>query len=116
MNNTVNDIPTVYVVLIEILLYVYLSYSIYVIAQKTGHEDKAWMAWVPVVNTFLLIEIADKPLWWFFLLLIPIVNIVIGVIIWMKVAEARNKPNWWGILMLVPFVNFIVPGYLAFTD
>jgi uncharacterized membrane protein YoaK (UPF0700 family) len=62
------------------------------------------------------LNIAKKPLWWFILLLIPLVNIVIGIIVWMAIAEARGKPNWWGILMIVPLVNFIVPGYLAWSD
>jgi len=102
--------------IISIIVYFYFSYSLYVIAQKTGHESNAWMAWVPVINTFLMLQIAGKPMWWFILLLIPIVNIVILIIVWMKIAEARNKPDWWGLLLLVPFVNFIVPGYLAFAD
>jgi magnesium-transporting ATPase (P-type) len=102
--------------IISIVVYIYYAYSLYVIAQKTGHEDNAWMAWIPIINIFLMLKIANEPMWWFILMLIPIVNIVIGIIIWMKIAEARNKPNWWGILLLVPFVNLIVPGYLAFSD
>ena len=47
---------------------------------------------------------------------IPIVNIIISIIVWMAVAEARGKPNWIGILMIVPFVNIIIPGYLAFSQ
>ncbi len=102
--------------LISIGVYIYLAYSLYVIAQKTGHEDNAWMAWVPIINVFLMLQIANEPMWWFILVLIPIVNIVIMIIVWMKIAEARNKPSWWGILLIVPFVNLIVPGYLAFAD
>jgi len=63
-----------------------------------------------------MLNIAKKPLWWILLLFIPLVNFVIGVIVWMGVAEARGKPNWWGILMIVPVANFIVPGYLAWSD
>ena len=47
---------------------------------------------------------------------IPLVNIVIFIIVWMGIAEARNKPGWWGILMLVPVVSLVVPGYLAWSD
>ncbi len=102
--------------IISIVAYIYYAYSLYVIAQKTGHEDNAWIAWIPIINIFLMLRITNEPMWWFILMLIPIVNVVIGIIIWMKIAEARNKPNWWGILLLVPFVNLIVPGYLAFSD
>ncbi len=103
-------------ILISLITYLYFSYSLYVIAQKSGHSDNAWFAWIPIINAFLMLQIAGEPGWWFILLLIPIVNIVIGVIVWMKIAEVRGKPNWWGILILVPFVNLIVPGYLAFSD
>jgi hypothetical protein len=60
--------------------------------------------------------IAKKPLWWIILCLIPLVNIIIFIIVWMAIAEARGKPNWWGILLIVPVVGIIVPGYLAFSD
>ncbi len=46
---------------------------------------------------------------------IPLINIVLLLLIWMGVAEARGKPAWVGILMLVPGVNLIVVGYLAFS-
>jgi hypothetical protein len=58
----------------------------------------------------------DSCLWWFILFLIPLVNIVIAVIVWMGIAEARHQPNWWGILTIVPIANLIVPGYLAWAD
>jgi predicted Na+-dependent transporter len=44
------------------------------------------------------------------------VNIVILIIVWMAIAEARSKPSWWGILVIVPVVNLIVFGYLAWAD
>ena len=47
---------------------------------------------------------------------IPLVNIVIAVIVWMGIVEARGKPSWLGILMLIPVVNIIIPGFLAFTE
>lgn len=95
--------------------YVYTSLALQTIAQKTNTENP-WLAWIPIINIVLMLNIAKKPVWWILLLLIPVVNIVIAVIIWMAIAEARNKPNWWGILAIVPFVNLIVPGYLAWSD
>jgi hypothetical protein len=97
------------------VLYVYLALAVQTIAKKTNTEN-AWLAWIPIANIILLLNIAKKPLWWFLLCLIPLVNIVISIIIWMAVAEARGKPNWWGILLIVPVVNLIVPGYLAWAD
>lgn len=96
-------------------MYVYVALAIYTIAQKTNTEN-AWLAWIPILNILLILNIAKKPLWWLVLFLIPLVNIVIAVLVWMGVAEARNKPGWWGILMIVPVVGLIVPGYLAWSD
>lgn len=102
-------------ILIWIVIYVYFSYSFMVIANKTG-TDGAWMAWVPIVQIYLLCKVGGKPGWWLILFFIPLVNIVFSIIVFMAVAEARGKPSWIGILMIVPFVNFIIPGYLAFTE
>lgn len=95
--------------------YVYFALAIQTIADKTATPN-SWLAWIPIANAFLMLGIAKKPMWWFILCLIPLVNIVIAVIIWMAIAEARQKPNWWGILTIVPVANLIVPGYLAWAD
>jgi hypothetical protein len=101
--------------LIALALYVYTALALMTIAKKTNTPN-GWLAWIPIANVFLMLNIAKKPLWWFILCLIPLVNIVIFIIVWMAIAEARGKPSWWGILMIVPFVNLIVPGYLAWSD
>ena len=98
-----------------LVLCVYLALSLQVLAKKTN-TPRSWLAWIPIANLFLMLQIAQKPLWWFILLLIPIVNIVMGIIVWMKIAERREKPNWLGILMIVPVAGLAVPGYLAFSD
>jgi hypothetical protein len=97
------------------VLYVYMALALSTIAKKTNTENP-WLAWIPIVNIVLMLNIAKKPIWWIILCFVPLVNIVILIIVWMAIAEARGKPNWWGILMIVPFVNLIVPGYLAWAD
>ena len=101
--------------LFVLAMYVYCALAVQTIAQKTNTENP-WLAWIPIVNIILLLNIAKKPIWWIVLFLIPLVNIIIGVIVWMAVAEERKKPNWRGILIIVPFVGLIVPGYLAWSD
>ena len=98
-----------------LIVYVYFAICLMMIANKTSTSN-AWFAWIPILNVFLMLMIAKKPLWWFILLLIPFVNIVIGIIVWMAIAEARGKPSWLGILMIIPFVNLVIPGILAFTE
>jgi hypothetical protein len=95
--------------------YVYMALAMQTIAQKTNTAN-GWMAWVPIANLILMLNIAKKPIWWIILMLIPIVNIIVVILVWMGVAEARGKPSWWGILIVVPVVNLIVPAYLAWSD
>lgn len=97
------------------VFYVYLALALQTIATKTNTENP-WLAWIPIVNIILMLNIAKKPIWWFILFFIPLVSIVMAIIVWMGIAEARNKPNWWGILLIVPVVGLIVPGYLAWSD
>lgn len=101
--------------ILMVVFYVYMALALQTIAKKTNTEN-AWFAWIPILNVFLMLMIAKKPLWWFILLLIPFVNIVISIIVWMAMAEARGKPSWIGILMLIPVLNIIIPGYLAWSQ
>lgn len=96
-------------------MYVYFALALSTIATKT-HTENAWLAWIPIANIVLMLNIAKKPIWWIILFFVPLVSIVIAIIVFMAIAEARGKPSWWGILMIVPVVNFIVPGYLAWAD
>jgi hypothetical protein len=96
-------------------LYIYIAIALQTIATKTATAN-GWLAWIPIANIFLMLNVAKKPVWWFILFLVPLVNIIMAVMVWMGIAEARRKPNWWGILMIVPAVNLVVPGYLAWSD
>ena len=102
-------------VMIGAAVYIYMALALQTIARKTNTKND-WLAWIPIANIILHLEIARKPLWWLLLLVIPLVNLVISIVVWVGVAEARGKPSWWGLLMIVPGINLIVPGYLAWAD
>jgi len=103
------------VFVIGLALYAYIALAVQTIANKT-HTENSWMAWIPIINMVLLLNVAKKPIWWILLFFIPLVSLVMAIIVWMAVAEARGKPSWWGILLIVPLVGLIVPGYLAWAD
>lgn len=98
-----------------VAVYVYMALALQTIADKTKTEN-SWLAWIPIANLILLLNIAKKPVWWIVLFLVPVVNIVIAIMVWMAAAEARGKPSWWGVLMIVPIANLIMPGMLAWSD
>lgn len=98
-----------------VAIYVYMALALVTIAKKTNTPNAVW-GWIPILNLILMLNIAKKPIWWIILCLIPFVNIIIFIIIWMAIAEARQKPSWWGIMLIIPVMNLIMPGYLAWAD
>ena len=96
-------------------VYCYFSFCQMKMAQKIGLSDCAWWAWIPIVGMFLLFKMASKPWWWFFLCLVPLVNIVVFAVLWYEAAKACNVPPIWGILVLVPVLNLIALGVMAFS-
>jgi len=95
--------------------YVWMALTLYIIANRTNTPN-SWLAWIPIANLYLMCKEAGKSGWWTILFFIPLLNIVIGIIVWMEIAKACNKPSWLGILMIIPFVNLVIPGILAFAE
>lgn len=97
--------------IIPLAIYLFWSYCIVLIAQKSGVEN-AWMGWIPIVQFIPLLTVAHKPVWWIVLLMIPIVSIVILIIVLMEVAQERGKPAWMGILtaFFPPLIALIAFG------
>jgi hypothetical protein len=92
--------------------YVYFAVTLSIIARKTATPDR-WMAWIPILNVALMCRVGRKPVWWIILLLIPLVNLIVAVILWMAIAQARGKSAALGILALIPVLNFFLPLLLA---
>lgn len=55
-------------VILWLAIYVYIALALQTIAKKTGTAN-GWMAWIPVLNFILMIQIASKPIWWIILIL-----------------------------------------------
>lgn len=101
-------------VFIAIAVYVYFSLCLFFIAKKLG-VPAAWTAWIPIVQTWTFVVSAGKPGWWVLLFLVPIVNLFLGIYLWMCITENLGKNKWLGLLILVPLVGFIYPAWLAFS-
>lgn len=103
------------IMLFVVVLYVIMAISLMKIAKRTG-TDNAWFAWIPILNLILMIQIAQRPMWWLIFFLVPILNIagiVLQFVLWVDIAKRLNKPTWVGILAgLIPII--FVP-YLAFS-
>ena len=104
---------------IALLMYVYSALVLMAISKKTKTEN-GWLAWIPIANVWLMIQLAEAPWWTIFALFLPIVPILGGLALmvitvwwWWKIAERLGKPGWFGILIPVPVANLIVMGILA---
>lgn len=101
--------------LIWVAFYVFFAFTLMTIANKLGTEN-SWMAWIPILNIYLIVKMADKPGWWFLLLLVPLLNFFIAIYLWMLISERRGRPQFWGVLMILPIVNIVLLIMLAFTE
>lgn len=100
----------VLIVLLSIALYVYYAFVWMTIARKLKYK-KAWLAWIPIANFFLVPILAKKHWTWGFMFLVPIANIVFFFIWTWNIFEQRKYPGW---LALIPLAGFIpVVGGLA---
>lgn len=101
--------------IVWLAFYLFFALVLAMIAKKLGKPfgSSFVMAIIPIANIILILELAEKPWWWIFLLLIPVVNFVLWIIIWWKVFERRGKPGWW---CLIPIWNFIGMLIIAFGN
>jgi len=109
-----SDFVGSFVLLFVAAIYAYCAFTQYRIARKIGCAENAWWSWVPILNTLLLMDMAGRERWWFFLCLIPLVNVIVFAVLWFDVAKACGFDGWIGLLVLLPILNFIALAILAF--
>lgn len=73
------------------------------------------MAWIPVLQLFLLVRIAGRSFLWFFLLLIPGINVLVIITLCMDMAKRLQKPSFLGLLLIIPPLNLLILWYFAFA-
>ena len=96
-------------------IYVFYCFCYKRICEKCG-VTPGILIWIPLVQLVPLLQVAKMPIWMIILLLIPLVNIVIFVMMWVKICEARGKNPWLVILLFIPVVNICFIPYLAFSE
>jgi len=105
-----------------LLMYIYVAIVLQMIAIKTD-TSSSWLAWIPIANFYLMCKIANRAGWFFLIIFLSIiigiggamlsiprqivdivgsiVGFIFGILIWVKIAEARNKPAWIGLLIAI---------------
>jgi len=93
--------------LVIVLLMLIAIWKIFTKAGKPG-----WAAIIPIYNIIILLEIVDKPLWWFILWFIPFVNIIIGIIVSIELAKKFGQSTGFAVgLILLPIIFYPILGF-----
>ena len=94
-------------ILVVVGIVVAAMWKVFAKAGKPG-----WAAIVPIYNYVVMLQIVGKPWWWLLLLLIPLVNIVIGIIMYIELAKSFGKGAGFAVgLLFLGIVFFPILGF-----
>ena len=101
-------------------LYIYFALAWQTTAKKLKHKTP-WLAWIPIVNIALILQLGGFHWAWVFLILIPILGwaalFVLMIIANWKIFEKRKYPGWFSLSVIIPQVGgilyLIAIGFLA---
>lgn len=89
---------------------VFYTACIWRIFTKAGYPG--WHSIVPFLNLYTLVRVAGRPGWWMLLMLIPCVGTVVGVIVYLELAQQFGKGVGFGLGLV--FLSPIFLPILAF--
>jgi len=91
-----------------IIFMIVVMWKIFIKAGKPG-----WGSIVPIYNVILQLEIADRPIWWIFLMFIPVVNIFFATVLVLDIAKAFGKDDslFEAGMVLLPFIFFPILAF-----
>ncbi len=98
--------------IIYIAVAVFMIVSMWRVFEKAGQPG--WAAIIPIYNIVVMLRIAKRPEWWVLLYFIPLVNIVVGIITYVGIAESFGKDGGFAVGMI--FLPFIFFPILAFGE
>lgn len=104
--------PPAIVGVIYLAVAIVMLVAMWKVLAKAGQPG--WACIVPIFNIYIMLKVADKPIWWILLFFVPIANIVVAFLMMIGIAEKFGKGAGFGVgLTLLGFIFFPI---LAFTD
>ena len=111
------------------VIYVYTSWAWMTIARKLKHKHP-WLAWIPIANGAMVLQLGGFHWAWIFLILIPFLGwiaiAVLGIISCWRIFEKRKYPGWLALIPILGFVPWlgglaslaflIILGFVAWKD
>ena len=110
-------------IIVFVGLYIYHSLAWMKIARKLKYK-RAWLAWIPVANLAMILQLGGFHWALIFLILIPILGwaalAVLGIISLWRIFEKRRYPGWFGFGIFIPQVGWILYliaiGFVAWAN
>ena len=100
----------VFGLLLYIVIIVVLIAAMWKVFEKAGQEG--WKAIIPIYNIYVLLQIVGRPGWWLLLFLVPFVNLIILIIVYIDLAKSFGKGVGFGIgLLLLGIIFFPILGF-----
>ena len=97
-------------VFIELALVVFMIATLWKIFTKAGKPG--WACLIPIYNLIVMLEIAGKPVWWFLLFFIPVVNLVIMILVLAGLATNFGKGGGFVVgLILLPIIFYPILAF-----
>ncbi len=71
-----------------------------------------WWAIIPILNLYGILKVAGRPGWWLILFVIPCIDIIIALVVFIDVAEKFGKGLIYALgLWILPFIFYPVLGF-----
>ena len=91
--------------------YIYSSLAIMTIAKKLKNKN-AWVAWIPIANVGLVLQMGGFHWAWVFLLLVPFLGwlalAVLAIISLWRIFEKVKYPGWFSLSLIIPQIGGIL--------
>jgi hypothetical protein len=96
--------------------FVYFAVLVFVIVAMwklfTKAGEPGWYSIIPIWSTIVLLKIVGRPMWWFLLFFVPVVNIVIMIIVLNDLSKSFGKGVGFTVgLVLLPYIFMLILGF-----
>jgi hypothetical protein len=97
--------------LIGLATYIFTSLALAKIGKELGYKN-SWFAWIPLLNTIMLMQLGEKSAWW---ILVPFIGEIMMIIAIMRITEKRGYDKLLGLLVLTGIGAYILLYLLAWS-
>ena len=102
--------PSPLSMIVGLLVALLLVIAMWKVFTKAGQPG--WASIIPIYNLYIWCKIVGRPGWWIILLLIPFVNIIVGIILCIDMAKSFGKGVGFGIgLTLLGIIFWPILGF-----